>query len=82
MTKESQGQTGTVVKEIPWPEDTPVIPLWPDASEPFGIGRSRAYQLASSNRFPCPTLRVGGLWMVRTSDLRQALGLQVYKTAS
>jgi hypothetical protein len=28
---------------IPFPEDEPVVPLWPDAARPFGIARSRAY---------------------------------------
>jgi hypothetical protein len=78
--KESEGQLGT--SEIPWPEDVPVLPLWPDGAEPFRVKRSRAFQLAQSGRFPCETLRIGGRWLVRTSDLRRALGLQVYKTAS
>ena len=31
---------------------------------------------------PCPTLRVGGRWMVRTADLRRELGLRVYREAA
>jgi hypothetical protein len=56
--------------------------MWPDAARPYKIGRSRSYQLAESGRFPIPVQRVGGRWMVLTVDLRRALGLQVYKTAS
>jgi hypothetical protein len=67
---------------IPWPEDVPIVPMWPVAAEPFGIGRSRAFQLANSGRFPCPIFKVGGRWVAKTSQLREALGLQVYKTAS
>ena len=78
MTKDSQEAVGIT---IPWPEDDPVVPLWPDAAEPFKVRRSRAFQLANSGKFPCPTLRIGGRWMVRTADLREALGLQVHKTA-
>jgi hypothetical protein len=75
MRKDSQ-ETGN---RIPWPEDEPVVPLWPDAAEPFRVKRSRAYQLAQGGRFPCDVLLIGGRWMVRTSDLRRALGLQVHK---
>ncbi len=59
-----------------------MVPLWPTAALPFGVQRSRAFQLAHRGEFPVEVLRIGGRWMVRTSDLRRQLGLQVYKTAS
>ncbi len=60
---------------IPFPEDTPVLPLWPVPGEAFGVSRPKAYNLAQRGEFPCPVLRVGDRWMVRTVDLREALGL-------
>jgi hypothetical protein len=62
---------------IPWPEDEPTVPLWPDAARAFSIGRSQAYALASSDDFPCPVLRIGSRWRVPTAALRGALGLPV-----
>lgn len=59
-----------------------MVPLWPTAARPFGVARSRAYQLANRGEFPVEVVRVGGNWLVRTSDLRRQLGLQVYKQAS
>jgi hypothetical protein len=66
---------------IPWPEDVPVIPLFPDAARPFGIAKSRAYYMAQRGDFPVRTLRVGGRWCVRTVDLREALGLPITRHA-
>ena len=60
---------------IPWPEDQPTVPLWPDAARAFSIGRSQAYALASGEAFPCPVLRIGSRWRVPTAALRGALGL-------
>ena len=60
---------------VPWPEDEPVVPLWPDAAHVWGMGRSRAYYLANRDEFPCPVFRVGAMWMVLTVELRRALGL-------
>ena len=65
------------VDPTPWPEETPIVPLWPDAAESFRIGRSRAYLMARQGTFPVPVLRVGGRWMVLTAELRKGLGLPV-----
>jgi hypothetical protein len=69
--------TDTAQREplIPWPEEEPVIALWPTAALPFGIKRARAYLMANAGTFPVRPLRVGGRWCVRTSDLRRELGL-------
>lgn len=74
--------SGKTAPEIPWPEDQPMVPLWPDAARPFDVARSRAFQLAHSGTFPVPVLRVGGRWLVRTADLRRELGLPVYRTSA
>lgn len=70
------------VTVIPWPEDQPVLPLWPDAAEPYGMSRPKAYQLAQRGEFPCPVFRVGVNWMVLTVDLRGALGLPLSRPAA
>lgn len=64
---------------LPWPEEIPMVPLWPDAARTFCVARSRAYQLAGRDEFPVPVLRIGSRWMVRTADIRRELGLQVHK---
>jgi hypothetical protein len=78
MPKETEGKPEAV--DIPWPEDQPVVPMWPTAARPFKVARSRSYQLASRGEFPVEVLRVGGNWMVVTANLRRKLGLQVHKT--
>jgi hypothetical protein len=63
-------------QRIPWPEDRPVLPLWPDVAEGvYGMSRPTAYSLAGKDKFPCEVFRVGSRWMVRTARLREALGL-------
>jgi hypothetical protein len=61
---------------IPRSEERPTLPLWPDACEPFGLGRSAGYELAARGAFPCKVLRVGRKYRVVTADLRQKLGLE------
>lgn len=68
--------------QIPWPEDIPMVPLWPTAARPFNLGRTIAFRLARRGEFPVEVLKVGGRYQVRTADLRRQLGLQVYKRAS
>jgi hypothetical protein len=61
---------------IPWPEDRPVLPLWPDvARDVYAMSRPTAYTLAQNGEFPCPVQRVGHRWVVLTVELRRALAL-------
>ncbi|MFI0354214.1 helix-turn-helix domain-containing protein [Actinomadura sp. 9N407] len=46
------------------------------AGRAFGIGRTTAYQLARTGRFPCPVMQVGRSYRVRTADLLTSLGLE------
>jgi hypothetical protein len=62
---------------IPLPEQQPIVDLWPDAAEAIGVGRSSAYAMAGNGTFPVEVLRIGGLWKVRTADLRRYLRLDV-----
>ena len=45
------------------------------AARAFGLGRTRAYELAARGAFPCRVLRVGGTYRVPTAGLLAALGL-------
>ncbi|MFC5184084.1 helix-turn-helix domain-containing protein [Actinomadura harenae] len=45
------------------------------AARALGIGRTKAYELARTGRFPCAVWKVGRSYRVRTSDLQTFLGL-------
>ncbi|GGT62684.1 helix-turn-helix domain-containing protein [Actinomadura citrea] len=40
------------------------------AARALGIGRTRAYQLARENRFPCRIIHIGATYRVVTADLQ------------
>lgn len=46
------------------------------AARALGIGRTKAYQLAQHNEFPCRIIRVGKGYHVPTADLLILLGIQ------
>jgi len=50
------------------------VPLWPDAARAFGVGRTKAHELARAGEFPVPVLRLGSTYRVTRSDLLRALG--------
>ncbi|MCX5377554.1 hypothetical protein [Streptomyces sp. NBC_00091] len=41
----------------------------------LGIGRSKGYELAKRDQYPCKVLRVGNGYRVVTADLLNLLGL-------
>ncbi|MFG2087186.1 helix-turn-helix domain-containing protein [Spirillospora sp. NPDC048824] len=41
------------------------------AARALGLGRTRAYQLARENRFPCKVIRIGSTYRVVTADLQR-----------
>lgn len=43
------------------------------AARALGLGRTRAYQLARENRFPCKVIRIGTTYRVVTADLHRML---------
>ncbi|QFG27600.1 hypothetical protein F7P10_39145 [Actinomadura sp. WMMB 499] len=43
------------------------------AARALGLGRTRAYQLARANRFPCKIIRTGTSYRVVTADLHRLL---------
>jgi excisionase family DNA binding protein len=61
--------------DVPQPETQPLVSLT-EAASVVGVGRTTAYDLAKTNRFPVEVLKVGGRYRVRTRDLRTWLGLQ------
>ena len=65
---------------LPHPEERPTIPLWPDAGQAYGTGKSLTYELAARGEFP-GAIRVGRKYVVATAELRRKLGLDV-KVAS
>ena len=45
-----------------------------EAAIRLGIGKSHAYQLASTDRFPCRVLRIGRIYRIPKADLERLLG--------
>lgn len=41
----------------------------------FGLGRTKAYELARSGEFPIPVLRLGSQWRLMRADIMAALGI-------
>nr|WP_185034856.1 helix-turn-helix domain-containing protein [Actinomadura coerulea] len=41
------------------------------AARALGLGRTRAYELARENRFPCKVIRIGSTYRVVTADLQR-----------
>jgi helix-turn-helix protein len=44
------------------------------AARALGIGRTKAYELARRDEFPCRIIRIGDLYRVPTADLIRLLG--------
>ncbi len=54
------------------------LPLTVDvvtAGRAFGLGRTKAHELARADEFPCEVLRLGRFLKVRKADLMHELGL-------
>lgn len=45
------------------------------AARALGIGRTKAYDLAKRDEFPCRILRVRGAYLVPTAEIFKLLGL-------
>ncbi|TCB90502.1 helix-turn-helix domain-containing protein [Micromonospora zingiberis] len=46
------------------------------AARAVGLGRTKAYELARRKAFPCPVLRIGTSYRVRTADLLRLAGIE------
>jgi excisionase family DNA binding protein len=53
-----------------------VVPLWPDAADALGIGRTSIYDLARRGELPVRVLRLGNQWRVPAAELRRVLGVE------
>ena len=49
------------------------------AGRAFGLGRTRAYELARTGQFPCRVIPVGRKFRVPRSALLEALGIEAVK---
>ena len=54
--------------------DLPATVSLMTAARAFGLGRSKAYNLASHNEFPCRVLRVRNSYRIPTAGLLRELG--------
>jgi hypothetical protein len=48
-----------------------------EAGRAFGLGRSKSYELAKDNIFPCAVLKLGSRYRVTKTALLEALGVKV-----
>lgn len=48
----------------------------PTAGRAFGIGRTKAHELAREGRFPCQVLRVGNTYRVGRAAILRSLGIE------
>jgi excisionase family DNA binding protein len=67
--------TATEVRSLP------AIVVVVTAAEVLGIGRTVAYELVRTNRFPVPVVRVGRQIKIPTAYLIELLGLSTDRTA-
>lgn len=56
-------------------EALPVAFELPIAGRAYGMGRTKAYELAKRGEFPCRVLRIGNAYRVTRADLLRSLGL-------
>ena len=45
------------------------------AARVLGLGRTKAYELAKHDRFPCRVIRIGDLYRIPTAGLLELLGV-------
>lgn len=51
------------------------------AGRAFGLGRTKAHELAKADEFPCRVLRVGPKYRVPRSEIFRALGIELPEVA-
>ncbi|MFG2001775.1 hypothetical protein ACGFNU_21750 [Spirillospora sp. NPDC048911] len=70
-------KTGLIVEPLTVEEvlELPVMVDIVTAGKCFGIGRTKAQELARNGEFPCDVLRLGVQYRVTRAALLQALGL-------
>lgn len=53
----------------------PVVVDLMTAARALGIGRTKAYQLAQADQFPCRIIHVGTTYHIPTAELMKTLGI-------
>lgn len=48
----------------------------PTAARALGLGRTKAYELAKHDQFPCRVLRIGSTYRIPTAGLLRCLGAE------
>ncbi|MFF5668761.1 DNA-binding protein [Streptomyces hygroscopicus] len=71
MTHEAstESQVLTVGNLLDLPPTTDIV----TAGKAFGMGSTKAYQLAKADKFPCKIVRSGGSYRVVTADMLRIL---------
>lgn len=62
----------TIDELLALPVSVPLV----TAGRAFGLGRTKAFELAQSGEFPCRVLRVGKKYRVPRSAIFEALGIE------
>jgi len=47
----------------------------------LGLGRTKAYELAKRDQFPCRILRIGSAYRIPTTELLRYLGVEQAQSA-
>ncbi|MFD1547145.1 DNA-binding protein [Nonomuraea guangzhouensis] len=55
--------------------DLPATVDLPTAGKAFGIGRTKAHELARNGTFPCRVLRIGSTYRVGRAAILRSLGI-------
>jgi hypothetical protein len=66
---------------LPYPEDEPLLAVWPTIARALGIGRSTAFRMIEDGTFPIDTLTYGARYYGRTADVRSYLRLPLTRPA-
>lgn len=64
-------QVLTVEELLALPVSTDIV----TAGRAFGMGRTKAQELAKRGEFPCRVLKIGGTYRVPRADLLRSLGI-------
>lgn len=66
------------------PDELLALPVAVDlvtAGRAWGLGRTKAHDLARRGEFPCPALRIGNAYRVTRADLLRSLGVALAEAA-
>ena len=70
MRSQTSGLSRAALLALP-----PTVPLYPDAADILGVGRSTAYEMVRTGEWPTRVLRLGRLIKVPTAELLRYVGV-------